>query len=82
MTSKQTAIINTAKILGVAALAGTITSVLLMYVSLPLIGIGVCTVIMLFLIHMIYELELEKAKCLRAFEKHNAIQKFDTKSES
>ena len=62
MTAKQTALINVAKMLGVAVLAGAVTSLLLIFVPLPLLGIGVCVVVMLFLVHMIYELELSKAE--------------------
>ena len=62
MTAKQTAMLNVAKMLGVAVLAGTVTSLLLIFVPLPYIGIGVCVIVMLFLVHMIYELELSKAE--------------------
>jgi fatty acid desaturase len=62
MTAKQTALINVAKMLGVAVLAGSVTSLLLIFVPLPYIGIGVCVVVMLFLVHMLYELELSKAE--------------------
>jgi fatty acid desaturase len=62
MTAKQTALINTSKMLGMAVLAGAVTSLLLIFVPLPYIGIGVCVVVMLFLVHMIYELELSKAE--------------------
>jgi fatty acid desaturase len=62
MTAKQTALINVTKMLGVAVLAGAVTSLLLIFVPLPYIGIGVCVVVMLFLVHMIYELELSKAE--------------------
>ena len=62
MTAKQTALINVSKMLGVAVLAGAVTSLLLIHVPLPLLGIGVCVIMMLFLIHWIYELELSKAE--------------------
>lgn len=62
MTAKQTALFNTAKLIGVALIAGAITSALLVFVPLPLLGFGVCVVVMLYLIHMIYELELSKAE--------------------
>jgi fatty acid desaturase len=69
MTPKQTALINVAKMLGVAVLAGSVTSLLLIFVPLPYIGIGACVVVMLFLVHMIYELELSKAEHLDALNK-------------
>ena len=62
MTPKQTAMLNVAKMLGVAVLAGTVVSLLLIHVPLPLLGIGACVIMMLYLIHMIYELELSKAE--------------------
>ena len=71
MTPKQTAIRNMAKVVGVALIAGTITSVLLAFVPLPLLGIGAAVVMMLYLVHMIYELELSKAQHLEALNKLN-----------
>ena len=62
MTAKQTALFNTAKMLGVAVLAGALTSALLVFVPLPLLGLGACVILMLYLVHMIYELELSKAE--------------------
>jgi fatty acid desaturase len=62
MTSKQTALFNTAKMVGVALIAGAITGVLLAFVPLPYIGLGVCVIAILYLVHMIYELELSKAE--------------------
>ena len=71
MTPKQTAMINVAKLLGVAVLAGTLTSSLLIFVPLPYIGIGVCMIVLLYLIHMIYEMELSKAEYLETLNKLN-----------
>jgi|694.fasta_scaffold12420_5 fatty acid desaturase len=62
LSLKQTALLNVAKLVGVAVLAGSVTSVLLMAVPLPYIGIGVCVIVLLYLIHMLYELELSKAE--------------------
>lgn len=62
MTSKQTALFNTAKLFAVAILAGVVTSALLIHVPLPLLGIGAAVIAMLYLVHMIYELELSKAE--------------------
>lgn len=62
MTAKQTAMLNVAKLIGVAVLAGAMTSALLIHVPLPLLGIGVSVVVIVYLIHMIYELELSKAE--------------------
>jgi Flp pilus assembly protein TadB len=69
MTPKQTALINVTKMLGVAVLAGTVVSLLLIHVPLPLLGIGVCVIMMLYLVHMIYELELSKAEHLESLNK-------------
>ena len=71
MTPKQTAMLNVAKLLGVAVLAGALTSTLLIFVPLPYIGIGVCVIVLLYLIHMIYELELSKAEHLETLNKLN-----------
>jgi hypothetical protein len=71
LSLKQTAMLNVAKLVGVAVLAGGVTSVLLMTVPLPYIGIGVCVVVMLYLVHMIYELELTKAQHLEALKELN-----------
>lgn len=62
MTAKQTALFNTARLLAVAVLAGAATIALLIHVPLPLLGFGVWVIVMLYLIHMIYELELSKAE--------------------
>lgn len=62
LSLKQTALKNTAKLFGVAVLAGSVTGILLMTVPLPLLGIGVSVILMLYLIHMVYELELSKAE--------------------
>ena len=62
MTSKQTALFNTAKLFAVAILAGVVTGALLIHVPLPLLGIGASVIVLLYLIHMVYELELSKAE--------------------
>jgi Flp pilus assembly protein TadB len=62
MTAKQTALINVTKLVGLALIVGIVTTVLLMHVPLPYVAIGVCVAVMLYLIHMIYELELSKAE--------------------
>jgi fatty acid desaturase len=69
MTPKQTALINVAKMVGVAVLAGTVVSLLLIHVPLPYLGIGACVIVLLYLVHMIYELELSKAEHLDALNK-------------
>ncbi len=74
MTPKQTALINVAKMVGLALLAGAVTSLLLMHVPLPYLGIGACVIVILFLIHMIYELELSKAENLEALNTLNKMK--------
>ena len=71
LSIKQTALLNVAKLVGVAVLAGSVTSVLLMAVPLPYIGIGVCVIVLLYLVHMIYELELSKAEHREALKELN-----------
>jgi uncharacterized membrane protein YgaE (UPF0421/DUF939 family) len=71
MTAKQTAMLNVARLLGMAMLAGALTSTLLIFVPLPLLGIGASVIVLLYLIHMIYELELSKAEHLETLNKLN-----------
>jgi len=72
MTAKQTAMLNVAKMIGVAVLAGALTSTLLILVPLPFIGIGVCVIVMLYVVHMFYEMELSKAQHLDELNKLNS----------
>jgi hypothetical protein len=44
-----------------------------MAVPLPYIGIGVCVIVLLYLIHMLYELELSKAEHQEALKE---LEKF------
>ena len=71
MSLKQIALKNTAKVVGIASLFGGITSALLIHVPLPYLGIGGCVIVMLYLVHMIYELELSKAKHLETLKELN-----------
>jgi uncharacterized protein YacL len=72
MTAKQIAIRNVAKIAGLGVLIGALTSALLIHVPLPYLGIGVCVIVMLYLVHMIYELELSKAERLAELNKNSS----------
>ena len=72
MTAKQIAILNVAKIAGLGVLIGALTSALLIHVPLPYLGIGVCVIVMLYLVHMIYELELSKAERLAELNKNSS----------
>jgi fatty acid desaturase len=74
MTPKQTALINVAKMVGLALLAGAVTSLLLMHVPLPYLGIGACVIVLLYLVHMLYELELSKAEHLEALNTLNKMK--------
>jgi hypothetical protein len=71
LSIKQTALLNVAKLIGLAVLAGSVTSILLIHVPLPYIGIGVCVIVLLYLVHMIYELELSKAEHREALKELN-----------
>lgn len=71
LSLKQTAMLNVAKVFGVATLAGALTSTLLIFVPLPYIGIGVCVIVLLYLVHMLYELELTKAERQEALKELN-----------
>jgi fatty acid desaturase len=74
LSLKQTALLNVAKLVGLAALAGFVPVVLLMTVPLLYIGIGGCVIVLLYLVHMIYELELAKA------EHHEALKELNKKA--
>jgi hypothetical protein len=74
MTAKQTALINVAKMLGVAVLAGAVTSLLLIFVPLPYIGIGFCVGMLVYLCKMLYDLELAKAEHLEALNTLNKMK--------
>ena len=74
MTPKQTALINVVKLTGLALIVGAVTAVLLMHVPLPYLGIGACVVVMLFLVHMIYEVELSKAEHLKSLNELNKMK--------
>jgi hypothetical protein len=69
MTAKQIAIRNVAKMVGLGVLIGALTSALLIHVPLPYLGIGVCVIIMLYVVHMFYEMELSKAQHLDELNK-------------
>lgn len=71
MTPKQTALVNMAKLVGVALIGGAVTSVLLMTVPLAILGIAGSFVLLGFLAKMIYDLELSKAEHLEALNKLN-----------
>ena len=74
MTPKQTALINVAKLAGLALIVGVVTTILLMHVPLPYLGIGACVIVLLYLVHMIYELELTKAEHLEALNTLNKMK--------
>jgi uncharacterized membrane protein YfcA len=72
MTAKQIAIRNVAKMVGLGVLIGALTSALLIHVPSPYLGIGVCVIIMLYVVHMFYEMELSKAQHLDELNKLNS----------
>lgn len=71
LSLKQTALLNVAKLVGLAVFLGTVTGILLIHVPLPYLGIGICVIVMLYFIHMIYELELSKAELREALKELN-----------
>ena len=64
MTPKQIAVRNVAKMIAIAVIVGVGTGVLLNTVPLYILGIGAATIMLAFLIRMVYEMELDKAERL------------------
>lgn len=71
MTVKQIALLNMAKMVGLALFSALVTSLLLMTLPLPVLGIGLCLVGIGILAKMIYDMELSKAESLEALNKIN-----------
>ncbi len=69
MTAKQTALLNVAKLLGTALLAGFCANVAFTYFTVTEIGIGFCAGMIVYLCKMVYDLELAKAEHLESLNK-------------
>ena len=69
MTAKQIAIRNVIKLVALALIVGTGTGILLNTVPLAILGIGASIAMLIFLIKMVYDLELSKAEHLETLNK-------------
>ena len=74
MTSKQIAIRNVAKLVGLALIMGFGTGILINTVPVAVLGIGASVLILGYLIKMIYDIELSKAQHLEALNKLNNLK--------
>ena len=74
MTSKQIAIRNVAKLVGLALIVGFGTGILINTVPVVILGIGASVIVMGFLIKMIYDIELSKAEHLETLNKLNNLK--------
>ncbi len=71
MTSKQTAILQTAKLFSIAIGAGVLVNVLFAFFTITQIGVAFCIFTLLFLAKMVYDIELNKAEHLETLNKLN-----------
>ena len=60
LTLKQRAAVEVAKIFILAIVIGTGTGILLNTVPLAIIGIGACTIMLVFLLKMVYDAKLSE----------------------
>ena len=74
MTSKQIAIRNVAKLVGLALIVGFGTGILINTVPVAILGIGASVIVLGFLIKMIYDIELSKAEHLETLNKLNNLK--------
>jgi fatty acid desaturase len=71
MTSKQTAILQTAKLFAIAIGAGILVNVLFAFFTVAQIGTGFFILALAFLGKMVYDIELSKAEHLETLNKLN-----------
>ena len=64
MTPKQTAILSVARLIGTALLVGPLVNAAFTYFTIAQIGIGFCAGMLVYLIKMVYDIELAKAETL------------------
>jgi hypothetical protein len=74
MTPKQTALINVAKLVTVAILAGAMTSLAFTFFTIAQIGIAFALAVMAALIKFVYDIELSKAEHLDALNTLNKMK--------
>jgi hypothetical protein len=74
MTPKQTALIQTLKLFGIAVAAGILINVAFAYFTLAQVGIAFALAVLAALIKFVYDLELSKAEHLEALNTLNKMK--------
>ena len=74
MTPKQTALIQTLKLFGIAVAAGILINVAFAYFTLAQVGIAFALVVLAALVKFVYDLELSKAEHLDALNTLNKMK--------
>ncbi len=74
MTPKQTALIQTLKLFGIALSAGILINVAFAYFTIMQVGIAFALVVLAVLIKFVYDLELSKAQHLEALNTLNKMK--------
>lgn len=69
MTPKQTAIFRTVSLVATALIMGLLVNVAMTYFTVSQVGIGFVAGVMLYLLKMVYDIELEKAQRLEQLNK-------------
>lgn len=69
MTPKQTAIFRTVSLVATALIMGLLVNVAMTYFTVSQVGIGFVAGAMLYLLKMVYDIELEKAERLEQLNK-------------
>lgn len=69
MTPKQTALTRVAGLLGIALLSGILVNAVFTYFTVTQVGIGFSLGILAYLIYMVYDIELDRAKRLEELNK-------------
>lgn len=74
MSPKQIALIQVAKLIALAIVAGVMVNAAFTYFTLAQIGIGWGVALLAFMIKMIYDLEVAKAEHIQGLEKLKDIK--------
>lgn len=69
MTPKQTALLNVARLIGIALLSGFAVNVAFTYFTVEQIGIGFSVGLLAYMIKIVYDIELLKAESLDKLNK-------------
>ena len=72
MTSKQIALLNVTKIIALAIITGALVGYLLITFSLAHVSMALSAAMLLYVIKMMYDLELDKAERLKQLNDSNS----------